>query len=47
MNTAAALVAILLLVLWTVADRILSKLGKFPWNPVRRVADDPEEGSFL
>jgi hypothetical protein len=45
MNTTAAVV-ILLLVLWTVAYRILSKLGKFPWNPVRRAADELQEGSL-
>ena len=46
MNTTAAIVVILLLVLWTVAYRLLSKLGKFPWNPVRRAADDPQGGSL-
>ena len=46
MNTTAAVVVILLLVLWTVAYRVLSRLGKFPWNPVRRLADDPQQDSL-
>jgi hypothetical protein len=46
MNPTAALIVLLILVFYTIAYRILSKLGKFPWNPVRRAADDLQERSL-